>query len=626
MINKQKNSILTSILVGICILVPFFITFFITTFNPEIQTNYSINNREEILKPSIYPLSNIYINNNDEDNDWDEFANQIGYEWCTKTGGVYYIKNVVITGGGSIRIQHSDVNFVIENCTVINSNDDGVRLRDVENGILRCNNFSNNTRYGIYVKYMEWTEYFAHYPFKQDYEDSSNNIEIWNNTVNYNSDNGIFIEGKDNSLTCDNNNITGNTIINNSGEGISVEFGDTNTIVNNTCLSNGESGIYIKNNNGDTINENNCSYNTFYGIRVTNSDGNTINDNYCNYNYNGILLANSDDNIINGNNANNNDEVGLYLSSCYGVQSEWSNEISGNIANSNNIGIHLENSEYNYVGTGNGVNGNTQYGIYLSEASANNIITGNIVDNNGQYDICYTYDCHGLNIFLNNGVGVVNLGSSGTGPGGFDPQYLYAILFILGFIAMIGGISYARMRNRNRMRDAGVVDASIGGHQRVVFVRPGVVYSNQPTEVRQQTTSTSYYEQESDNKPITPKEIEPYEFYCANCDQKSLGYQVFCPTCGERMKQPKLASMHNPDEKIQCVICHTDTCSTCGHSITGEDACYEECPYCERSYHKHCWNKTMQTFGKCGFCLETPPPELIPNVYKSQNDAYYQDP
>jgi hypothetical protein len=47
-----------------------------------------------------------------------------------------------------------------------------------------------------------------------------------------------------------------------------------------------------------------------------------------------------------------------------------------------------------------------------------------------------------------------------------------------------------------------------------------------------------------------------------------------------------------------------------------EDGCYEECPYCGRSYHKHCWDKTIKSFGKCGFCLETPPPELMPKLFE----------
>ncbi|MGQ4876413.1 MAG: hypothetical protein ACP6IY_20305 [Promethearchaeia archaeon] len=63
---------------------------------------------------------------------------------------------------------------------------------------------------------------------------------------------------------------------------------------------------------------------------------------------------------------------------------------------------------------------------------------------------------------------------------------------------------------------------------------------------------------------------------------------------------------------VSCVICHKIECPTCSMKIAGENACHVECPYCERSYHKHCWEQTIKSFGKCGFCLKTPPPSLIP--------------
>ena len=57
--------------------------------------------------------------------------------------------------------------------------------------------------------------------------------------------------------------------------------------------------------------------------------------------------------------------------------------------------------------------------------------------------------------------------------------------------------------------------------------------------------------------------------------------------------------------------------------MSGEEACYEECPYCGRLYHKHCWDKTKKLFGKCGFCLETPPPELMPRSIDTNNHFAY---
>ena len=54
---------------------------------------------------------------------------------------------------------------------------------------------------------------------------------------------------------------------------------------------------------------------------------------------------------------------------------------------------------------------------------------------------------------------------------------------------------------------------------------------------------------------------------------------------------------------VSCVICHKIECPSCTKKIAGEDNCHAECPHCNRAYHKHCWEQTIKSFGKCGFCL-----------------------
>ncbi len=54
---------------------------------------------------------------------------------------------------------------------------------------------------------------------------------------------------------------------------------------------------------------------------------------------------------------------------------------------------------------------------------------------------------------------------------------------------------------------------------------------------------------------------------------------------------------------VSCVICHKIECPSCTKKIAGEDNCHSECPHCNRVYHKHCWEQTIKSFGKCGFCL-----------------------
>jgi len=64
---------------------------------------------------------------------------------------------------------------------------------------------------------------------------------------------------------------------------------------------------------------------------------------------------------------------------------------------------------------------------------------------------------------------------------------------------------------------------------------------------------------------------------------------------------------------VSCVICHKIDCPTCSLKIAGPDAntCHVDCTYCDRSYHLHCWQQTIRSFGKCGFCLKTPPPHMM---------------
>ncbi len=68
---------------------------------------------------------------------------------------------------------------------------------------------------------------------------------------------------------------------------------------------------------------------------------------------------------------------------------------------------------------------------------------------------------------------------------------------------------------------------------------------------------------------------------------------------------------------VSCVICHKLDCPECNLKISSSsgdphDQCNQQCPSCERLYHAHCWNQTIISFGKCGFCLRAPPDHLKP--------------
>jgi len=55
---------------------------------------------------------------------------------------------------------------------------------------------------------------------------------------------------------------------------------------------------------------------------------------------------------------------------------------------------------------------------------------------------------------------------------------------------------------------------------------------------------------------------------------------------------------------VSCVICHKKI------EVAHQKEAVE-CPHCERPYHGSCWQQTMQSFTKCGFCLRAPPPSML---------------
>jgi len=174
---------------------------------------------------------------------------------------------------------------------------------------------------------------------------------------------------------------------------------------------------------------------------------------------------------------------------------------------------------------------------------------------------------------------------------------IYAIVFLCAFIIMLVVIIYFAILKRLKIKKNG-----------------GVMPVQRPQ------TNPEYerfvFRDDKDPEFITPKEVQPYEFYCSNCNEKSLGYSIYCSKCGVRMKLLSSATHKRPkdvkeQDKTKCVLCHSDKCPVCQKPLIGKPSCHEECPFCERIYHEHCWINTIKNTGKCSFCLESPPPEML---------------
>jgi parallel beta-helix repeat protein len=211
------------------------------------------------------------------------------YDWCNGSGtweNPYIIENVTFRcldgDGDSLRIESSDVYFIIRNCTFTSSGshtyDAGIHLYQVGNGTLINNNCSFNNNYGIYINY-------------------SDNNTISGNTVN-NNDLGIYLGDSDN------NNVSGNTANHNSNY----------------------YGIYLYYSNSNTVSGNTANYND-YGIFLLHSDSNTVSGNIFDNNVDcGIYIGISDYNLIYKNYFINNGKHALDE----GYSNDWNSSIIGN--------------------------------------------------------------------------------------------------------------------------------------------------------------------------------------------------------------------------------------------------------------------------------------------------------
>ncbi|MFX1501057.1 MAG: right-handed parallel beta-helix repeat-containing protein [Promethearchaeota archaeon] len=140
----------------------------------------------------------------------------------------------------SITIIGSDVHFTLRNSSFFNGRE-GVLLEYVSNGELTCLNCSQNGGNGIDLEYCQNINIAS----CSVNNNTLNGIKLLNcnkisitynvDTINYNKENGIHLEGSDN------NTIIGNTIHHNTVNGIFLdEFSDNNFIDWNTFQGNGE--------------------------------------------------------------------------------------------------------------------------------------------------------------------------------------------------------------------------------------------------------------------------------------------------------------------------------------------------------------------------------------------------
>ncbi len=303
------------------------------------------------------------------------------YDWCTGSGiegDPYLIENVTITpsSGSGITIKNSrGVFFKIQNCTsgttTTAAGYGGIGIYNSDFGELIENNCSEGAGSGIAFE-------------------NSDNITIQDNFLSYNEFHGIFFDGSPDS--CDENTISGNTMINNSILGIYLNYNNSLNIIEGNLID----GLGSQDNGIDFSNYG--DYNTIIDNNIQNLNGLAINFGYMGslngHNYNLV----QDNTILGGSkgiyfetDGIGNEIIGNSLteltSSGVWVAGEdvllQATLVQNNDFSECKTGIVADRYTEDTLITGNTINGtSTGTGINLYTWSRNNIVKENIINYN----------------------------------------------------------------------------------------------------------------------------------------------------------------------------------------------------------------------------------------------------
>ena len=253
-----------------------------------------------------------------------------------------------------------------------------------------------------YIRYYNQSEISENIIESNDYGIRLNNVEetlITRNTITLNN-NGIYLIGGSN-----NNNISENNITTNNDYGIYFEsHSDDNSILDNILTGcRGESndvGIYLTNSDNNQIKGNKITDFFHDGIAIKHG---------------------SDDNIISENNVSENRDNGINLAGtgCDGPPN-YNNIISKNtILDNEEYGIDIYDSKENKI-LDNNISNNHEFGIFMDVNSDDNEIMGNTIANNIYEGIKITggsfqckYNTIYYNNFINNNLGELQVIDNG---------------------------------------------------------------------------------------------------------------------------------------------------------------------------------------------------------------------
>ncbi len=235
------------------------------------------------------------------------------------------------------------------------------------------------------------------------------------NVVAKNNSNGIYIRGGSENI------VNGNSVENNSNQGIWVVYSNNNNITYNTCTHNGKSGILVYTAQDNLLEGNTCENND-WGISLWGNSNNTqIKFNTLSFNSeNGIYISGPSDGYLNNTLLYKN----TLFNNTYGIHTIYTQNMSARENegyNNTNYGIYLDTgSSYNTLEK-NHMHDNLKSGIYIyaystSTPSDHNVIMWNNLSFNGgqglYLDKSSYNDIHNNMFYNNSGYGITIYSSS----------------------------------------------------------------------------------------------------------------------------------------------------------------------------------------------------------------------
>ncbi|MFW9941768.1 MAG: right-handed parallel beta-helix repeat-containing protein [Candidatus Thorarchaeota archaeon] len=527
----------------------------------EISGNNQIwNNSNGII---LVGCDNNTINNNDI------YNNSLNSVTIMSSSYTTFSNNEIYENQGFTYIDNCYFSTCSEN-NIRNNEDYGLYLINCENNTVSGNNITNNEKNGIYIRFSINNTVTGNLITENGengiYVWDSTNLTITGNIITDNDENGIYL------LTSDYNNITGNYLIcymecivedscvgnlienneyyvnltsttifidgnsqwssiassefwcngsgtfndpyiishvyingQNSGTCILIQnttifFRIENSIIFNSGAGSYDAGIKVINvTNGNIVN-NNCSLNQGSGLILLDCTNMTIFNNFIENNANGYgcWLISSDNNNLTGNNANYND-IGI------GINSSNYNDIIENFLNFNYNGIILGHSDYNLI-SGNTLNNNSANGISLFYSNFN-VITGNIINGNEVYGL-YLFSSNNnsisFNSFIFNQYGIVEDETSEENsyqdndiidrPNGVPtpsdkPDNLFFIIVTVagacvGILGTVSIVQYRRIKRRKRTdwvklkKKKGLISPEVDEYRNLIFISYATKDSN----------------------------------------------------------------------------------------------------------------------------------------------------